>query len=94
MFLSPNASTKAKQRLLVNGFVSQHDLLCCCNRPAFHCFNILAEQLSKELSPKEKQQIISCLGTTEDTTAGTTEDHGIDDLEKLFAEGTTEDADG
>lgn len=95
MFLSPNLTTKGKQKQLVNGFVHQHDYLCKCNSPAFHCFQILAEQLKDELSEKEKLQIKQCLFTgTEDTTAGDADVLGMGDLEKLFEEDFPEEKDG
>lgn len=81
--------------MLMNGFVTQHDFFCNCPEPAFHCISILAKQLKKELSPENKKQLIKCLGEdtpTED--AGTGDDIGIGDLEKLFAEDDTEGASG
>lgn len=95
MFLTPNLTTKAKQLQLVNGFVQQHDYLCCCKNPTFHCLQILTTQLAPELKESEKQQIQKCLTTTkETTTAAGEEDLGVEDLEKLFATDLTEDDTG
>ncbi len=95
MFLTPNYSTKAKQRHLINGFVQQHDYLCHCKNPAFHCLQILTAELAPQLSEKEKLQIKECLTTTAAATTTTEEDdHGLEDLEKLFAIEDTEDNNG
>lgn len=97
MFLSPTFTTKQKQLQLINGFVQQHDYLCICKKPAFHCLKILTEQLAPELSEPEKQQIKQCLGTTTTDTAtdrGEEEDIGLEDLEKLFENDPTEDDTG
>lgn len=95
MFHTPNLTTKGKEKQLVNAFVSCHDLSCNCNEPAFHSLLVLTKTLAPELSEKNKQQLIACLGST--TTAATAteeEDLGIEDLEKLFAEDGTEEETG
>lgn len=95
MFLTPTSTTKAKQLQLINGIVTQHDYLCCCDKPAFHTLRILTEQLAPELTPIEKHQIQQCLSTT--AAAGPTggeEDLGLGDLEKLFEGDLTEDDTG
>lgn len=96
MFSTPKFSTKQKENYLINGFVTSHDYLCDCEKPAFHCLNILAKTLGPQLQQQDKQQIIKCLGTTEEN-AVTTQDAdaiGIGDLEKLFTDDFTEDDDG
>lgn len=95
MFSTPNLTTKGKERLLINGFVTQHDLLCNCNQPAVHCLHILIRQLKPELSTEDKNQLIKCLGTEDTTDAVTANDGlGLEDLEKLFAEDPTTDDTG
>lgn len=92
MFLTPRRSTKENQLQLTNSFVTSHDLTCSCQKPAFHCFLLLAKQLGPELSPQEKTQILQCLGeTTTGTDVTEREDHGLEDLEELFAEGASQD---
>ncbi len=98
MFISPCTTTKQKQLLLVNNFVSGHDLLCCCKSPAFHCAQIIIQQLAPELKEKEKEQLKQCL-TTEpsgDTAAdpGPEGDLDFGELEKLFEQDTEEETDG
>ncbi len=89
MFKHPHSTTRQKQLQLINGFVTQHDYLCCCDQPAFHCMIILCKQLSSELTDENKKQIIQCLGTTDTATAtgpgDAAEELGLEDLEKLFA---------
>lgn len=93
MFKTPNFSTKEKELQLINGFVQQHDLLCICPKPAVHCLHILTKKLLPELTDQDKNQLIQCLGTT---ATATEEDHGkdadigLEDLERLFEEDTTE----
>lgn len=95
MFHNPNYSTKQKERALINGFVHNHDLICICKNPAYHCLLTLSKQLGPELNQQEKQQIQQCLGTTTtDNADGVAEDHGLEDLEKLFAEDPTEEDTG
>lgn len=95
MFLSPRLTTKAKEKALINNFVGNHDLICMCNEPAFHCLKILINQLQPELSTENKNQLIKCLGsTTTEEGNGEKEDHGLEDLEKLFAEDPTGDDTG
>ena len=96
MFKSPTyLTTKGKNNALINCFVGDHDLLCSCNNPAYHCLQILATTLAPQLKQEEKQQIIQCLGGTDavPTTRGD-EEIGLEDLEKLFTEDTEEDAAG
>ena len=98
MFISPCTTTKQKQLLLVNNFVSGHDLLCCCQNPAFHCAQILIQQLAPELKEKEKEQLKECLTTA--PSGDTAADHGPEgdldfgELEKLFEQDTEEETDG
>ncbi len=90
MFSIPNYSTKQKELQIINGTVMLHDCHCTCNNPAFHSLYILTKQLSKELSPADKQQLIKCLGEDHgDTAHGDTEDIALEDLEKLFEEEDT-----
>lgn len=87
MFKKPAFNNKKLQLQLVNGFVHEHDLVCCCNNPGYHVLQITATQIGQELSPKQKQQIIKCLG---ETTTGDAEDGAEDldlgDLDALFAD--------
>lgn len=93
MFKTPPFGLKQKQLQLINLCVGGHDLLCCCSNPLFHTGKIILQQLSKEISEQDKNQLIQCLGDT--TTAEEEDPTGIDgkDLELLFADDAGEDAD-
>lgn len=94
MFSTPNYSKKQLQLQLTNSFVTNHDFICDCKKPTFHCMIILAKQLAPELTQQEKQQIIQCLGETDTTTEDIGTDLDAGELEKLFAEDVTDDGDG
>ncbi len=94
MFQTPTLTTKAKQLALVNGFVKDHDYICQCSNPAFHCLLVLTKQLAPELKPEEKQQIKECLTTTTEEPTGDADIPDIGDLERIFAEDDTEDVNG
>lgn len=92
MFLTPRYSTKQTQLQLTNAAISCHDLACSCNNPGFHTLLTLAKQIGPELNKQERNQILQCLGDTTTATEPTAEeDHGLEDLEELFAEGATDD---
>lgn len=95
MYKTPNLTDKGKRRCLINSFVGNHDLLCCCNEPAFHCLKDLITQLKPDLTKEQKQEIIKCLGTTDGdhTTEENIDDFG-EDLEKLFEEDVFGDENG
>lgn len=94
MFKTPNRSKKQQETDLLNAFCSCHDLTCHCKNPLFHCLQIIASRLGPELKAQEKQQIKECLGDTTATKDGDAGDLDIGELEKLFAQDTTEDVDG
>ncbi len=91
MLKSPPTSYQKKQ--LINCFIGDHDLICCCQNPALHCIRILIDQLKPELKKEDIKQLQQCLGET--TTTAEEEDAGISpgDLEKLFSEDAEEDTD-
>ena len=92
MFLTPSRNTKQNQLQLTNAAITCHDLTCSCNNPGFHTLLTLTKQIGPELTEQEKTQLIKCLGiTTADTARTEEEDHGLEDLEELFAEGATDD---
>lgn len=87
MFKTPNLTTTATKKALINSFIGSHDLVCLCEHPALHCTQILIDQLKPELSSKEIKNLQLCLG--DNPTTKEEEDGGIDigDLERLFGEG-------
>lgn len=93
MYKPKTYNEKKLQLELTNAFVHCHDLCCDCEEPTVHSTKILINQLKKELTPKQLQEIKQCLTTT-DTTGDPIEDGVIDgeDLDALFAEDTIEDS--
>ncbi len=93
MFQNPNYSKKYLENHLINNFVASHDLVCICKKPTYHILDILSRKIGPELSTPEKQQIKQCLGDAP-TTADTTVDPDVGDLDALFAEEDTQDDTG
>lgn len=95
MFKTPALSNNQKKLQLLNGITTLHDFVCCCDNPLIHTSQILLQQLSKEASKEDKNQLIKCLGHTTEEGHGPEEDIlGDVDLEALFAEDTGEDTTG
>lgn len=92
MFKTPSLSTNQKKLQFINGITTLHDFICCCDNPLIHSSQILLQQLSKEASNEDKNQLIKCLGTTTEEDHGDAADIlGDVDLDAFFADDTTQD---
>nr|QOI17548.1 hypothetical protein [TTV-like mini virus] len=95
MFQATCYSKKQQENQFVNSIITNHDLCCGCNNPAYHSLYILTKKLAPELKEQEKNQLKKCLGEEHTTAAdGVEGDLTFGDLDKLFEEDFTEDADG
>ncbi len=94
MFSTPKLTKTQQENQLINCCIGNHDLLCHCKNPGYHTLWILTNKIGKELTPQEKQQLKQCLGEDHTTNAADGPEEDIGDLELLFAEDTTDAADG
>ena len=103
-FCSSIYTDKQLKNQLTNTFIGNHDLVCGCNKPAIHCFNLILEnQLCRDLKPETIKKI-KCLLTedggldreTKLTVADQDDGPGFEegDLEALFNEDFTEEDTG
>lgn len=95
MFKTPSRNIKKLQLDVVNGFIHIHDIACSCNEPGYHTLQIAINQIGKDLTKQQRNQLIKCLGenTTGDAADGDA-DLQFGDLDALFAEGGEEDPTG
>lgn len=89
-------TSKHDQLKFTNVVIHFHDYICTCNEPLIHSTKLLLKQLSKDLTPKQQEDLQKCLTSTREDVAAIAED-GLDigeDLERLFAADTEEDSTG
>lgn len=95
MFKPATYNEKKIQLELTNILTSCHLLSCECDEPTFHSTKLILQQLSRELTQDQKNQLKKCLGdSTEDNGRVIAEDDFGEDLETLFAEDFTEEKQG
>lgn len=82
---------KALQNQYLNTICGNHDLMCSCDDPLKHTALLILQKAKPKFTEEEKKIIRKCLG--EEDGAGGQDSTAIDidsgDLEKLFAEDTT-----
>ena len=81
---NPKYGPRALEDQWINGIYNSHDLICGCNDPILHLFDILNRKGSAR-KPLLDIKNAKCLITGEED-AGTQEDIAPGELEALFAE--------
>ncbi len=87
----PFFNNRKNQLKFINLCIGAHDIGCDCDTPGFHTLKLLTQQIYPELEDNHKKEIKNSLGGEDDAAAaGGTDDLG-EELERLFAQDTTDD---
>lgn len=84
---------KALQDQFLNSICGNHDLMCSCDDPLKHTCLLILQKAKPTFTDDQKKIIKKCLGEEDGDgdPATTALDIDAGDLEKLFAEDTTND---